>query len=136
MDDKALYRQKRQAQLDEWKADVAKLRARAAGAKADAQIEMNSVHGISVAGGTFPADIWHLFMQGAFGGMPYLPWPEPKHPAVWSSQDLEYANFGAPPPPKKPKKDKDKPGTTTGPPATTEPPPTTTEPPPTTTSPG
>jgi penicillin-binding protein 1A len=104
----------------------------------NAQIEMNSVHGISVAGGTFPADIWHLFMQGAFGGMPYLPWPEPKHPAVWSSQDLEYANFGAPPPPKKPtkEKDKNKPGTTTGPPATTEPPPTTTEPPPTTTSPG
>jgi len=41
MDDKALYRQKRQAQLDEWKADVAKLRARAAGARADAQIEIN-----------------------------------------------------------------------------------------------
>jgi hypothetical protein len=41
MDDKELYRQKRQAQLDEWKADVAKLRARAAGAKADAQIEIN-----------------------------------------------------------------------------------------------
>jgi penicillin-binding protein 1A len=104
----------------------------------NAQIEMNSVHGITVAGGTFPADIWHLFMQGAFGGMPYLSWPEPKNPAVWSSQDLEYANFGAPPPPPKPKKDKDKnkPGTTTGPPATTEPPPTTTEPPPTTTSPG
>ena len=41
MNDKELYRQKYQAQLDEWKADVAKLRARAAGAKADAQIEMN-----------------------------------------------------------------------------------------------
>ena len=41
MDDKALYRQKRQAQLDEWKADVAKLRAKAAGAKAGAQIEID-----------------------------------------------------------------------------------------------
>lgn len=41
MNDKELYRQKYQAQLDEWKADVAKLKARAAGAKADAQIEMN-----------------------------------------------------------------------------------------------
>jgi hypothetical protein len=41
MNDKELYRQKRQAQLDEWKADVAKLKARAAGAKADAQIELN-----------------------------------------------------------------------------------------------
>jgi penicillin-binding protein 1A len=104
----------------------------------NAQIEMNSVHGITVAGGTFPADIWHLFMEGAFGGMPYQGWPDPRHPAVWSDVDLEYANFGAPPPPKKPKKDKDKnkPGTTTEPPATTEPPPTTTEPPPTTTGPG
>lgn len=41
MNEKELYRQKYQAQLDEWKADVAKLKARAAGAKADAQIEMN-----------------------------------------------------------------------------------------------
>ncbi|HEY5999309.1 MAG TPA: hypothetical protein VI078_08415 [bacterium] len=41
MNEKELYRQKRQAQLDEWKADIAKLRARAAGAKADAQIEIN-----------------------------------------------------------------------------------------------
>jgi penicillin-binding protein 1A len=104
----------------------------------NAQIEMNSVHGIAVAGGTFPADIWHLFMQGAFGGMPYIGWPDVKKSAVWADVDLEYANFGAPPPPKKPKKDKDKnkPGTTTEPPATTEPPPTTTEPPPTTTGPG
>jgi len=41
MSEKELYRQKYQAQLDGWKADVAKLKARAAGAKADAQIEMN-----------------------------------------------------------------------------------------------
>jgi len=41
MNEKELYRQKHQAQLDEWKAEVARLRARAAGAKADAQIEMN-----------------------------------------------------------------------------------------------
>jgi hypothetical protein len=41
MNDKELYRQKYQAQLDEWRADLDKLRARAAGARADAQIEMN-----------------------------------------------------------------------------------------------
>lgn len=41
MNEKELYRHKYRAQLDEWKADVAKLKARAAGAKADAQIEMN-----------------------------------------------------------------------------------------------
>jgi uncharacterized protein YfiM (DUF2279 family) len=41
MNERELYRQKHQAQLDEWKAEVARFRARAAGAKADAQIEMN-----------------------------------------------------------------------------------------------
>lgn len=41
MSDRELYRQKYQAQLDGWKADLDKLKARAAGAKADAQIEMN-----------------------------------------------------------------------------------------------
>lgn len=41
MTDNELYRQKHQAHLDEWKADIAKLRAKASGAKADAQLAMN-----------------------------------------------------------------------------------------------
>lgn len=41
MNDNELYRQRYQAQLDEWHADIAKLRARVAMAKADAQIAMN-----------------------------------------------------------------------------------------------
>ena len=41
MNDKELYQQKKQAQLDEWKAEVAKLKAKASGASADAQLEMN-----------------------------------------------------------------------------------------------
>ncbi|HEY3378118.1 MAG TPA: coiled coil domain-containing protein [Armatimonadota bacterium] len=41
MNDKELYKQKSQAQLDERKADIAKLKAKAAGTKADAQIAMN-----------------------------------------------------------------------------------------------
>ncbi len=41
MNDKKLYKQKIQAQLDEWKADIAKLKAKASGAEADAQLEMN-----------------------------------------------------------------------------------------------
>ena len=41
MDDKKLYEQKYQAQLDAWKADVAKLKARASEAEADAQLAMN-----------------------------------------------------------------------------------------------
>ena len=41
MGDKELYEQKKQAQLDEWKADLDKLKAKASGASADAQLEMN-----------------------------------------------------------------------------------------------
>ena len=35
-----------------------------------AEIPMTSVHGISVAGGTFPATIWKLFMEQALGSTP------------------------------------------------------------------
>lgn len=41
MNEKELYRQKRQAQLDEWKAGIYKLKAKASGASADAQLELN-----------------------------------------------------------------------------------------------
>jgi chromosome segregation ATPase len=41
MKDKELYERKIQAQLDEWRADLDKLKARAAQASADSQLEMN-----------------------------------------------------------------------------------------------
>lgn len=41
MNEKELYQQKKQAQLDEWKAEVDKLKAKASGASADAQLEWN-----------------------------------------------------------------------------------------------
>lgn len=41
MSDKELYRQKRQAQLDQWRAEVDKLKAKASGVSADVQLEMN-----------------------------------------------------------------------------------------------
>lgn len=41
MSDKELYRQKKQAELDEWQAKVDQLKAKASGASADAQLEMN-----------------------------------------------------------------------------------------------
>jgi hypothetical protein len=41
MNDKDLYQQKKQAQLDEWQAEIDKLKARASMASADAQLEMN-----------------------------------------------------------------------------------------------
>ena len=101
----------------------------------NAQIEMSSVHGIRVAGGTFPATIWNLFMSNAFAGAPYLSWPLPDDPVEWEPFDGEY-DYVPPPPP--PKKDKSKKGKDKGDdePATTEPAATTTEPPPTTTGTG
>ncbi len=41
MSDKELFRQKKQAQLDEWKAELDKLKARASGSSADIQLEIN-----------------------------------------------------------------------------------------------
>jgi len=110
----------------------------------NAQIEMSNVHGIQVAGGSFPATIWQLFMSRAFAGVPYVDWPFPKNPAEWmSSFDGQYAFHGAPEVPKEKEKDEDEddetptssPTTTTAPPppTTAPPPPTTTAPPPTTT---
>jgi len=41
MGEKELYQQKMQAQLDLWKAEIDKLKAKASGASADAQLQMN-----------------------------------------------------------------------------------------------
>ncbi len=41
-----------------------------------AEIPMTSVHGISVAGGTFPAQIWRLFMGSALDGTREWEFPE------------------------------------------------------------
>ena len=41
MDEKQLYEQKRQAQLDEWQAEIDKFKAKASGASADAQLRLN-----------------------------------------------------------------------------------------------
>ena len=41
MNDKELYKQKKQAQLDEWKAELEKLRAKASEASADRKLELN-----------------------------------------------------------------------------------------------
>jgi biopolymer transport protein ExbB/TolQ len=40
MNQKELYQQKKQAQLDEWKAEVDKLKAKASGGSADAQLAL------------------------------------------------------------------------------------------------
>jgi penicillin-binding protein 1A len=49
------------------------------------EIPMESVHGIAVAGGTFPATIWKLFMEAALWKSPVLNWQSPRNPVVWRS---------------------------------------------------
>ena len=44
---------------------------------------MEDVHGIAVAGATYPSYIWHEFMLAAVGNQPYRDFPEPTHPAVY-----------------------------------------------------
>ena len=102
----------------------------------NAQIEMRSVHGIQVAGGTFPASIWNLFMSSVFAGTPPVDWPLPTNPVEWQPFQGQYEYVPPPPPPPEKKKKKDKgkekgeEGEKTTPTATEEeppPPPTTTE---------
>lgn len=51
----------------------------------NARVPMTNVHGISVAGGTFPAMIWHGFMTAALDGKPALEFPVAKTEPVWRS---------------------------------------------------
>jgi penicillin-binding protein 1A len=61
----------------------------------DALREMTSVHGISVAGGTFPAQIWHDYMTVALNGE-CEPVQTPKHPAVYKAFQGRYSQqFGS-----------------------------------------
>ena len=57
----------------------------------DALISMTSVHGISVAGGTFPAQIWHDFMEVALDGHCET-FPEPDDPVEWIPFHGEYTS--------------------------------------------
>jgi penicillin-binding protein 1A len=63
-----------------------------------AEIPMTSVHGISVAGGTFPATIWKLFMESAIGPTPVREFPEAHSEPIWHTFTGQYAHQGAPPP--------------------------------------
>jgi penicillin-binding protein 1A len=48
------------------------------------EIPMESVHGIAVSGGSFPAEIWHSFMEAALAGTPPVEFPEePDEPVEW-----------------------------------------------------
>ena len=91
----------------------------------NAQIEMRSVHGISVSGGSFPAQIWGAFMNAALSGVDPLYWATPKNPAIWSSFQGQYALSGA-----QPTTSETTPSTSTGKTTTGEQPPAPPPPPP------
>jgi penicillin-binding protein 1A len=56
-----------------------------------AQIPMLNVHGIRVAGGTFPAEIWRKFMEKATQELPAVSWETPSQWAIFTSWDRKYA---------------------------------------------
>jgi membrane peptidoglycan carboxypeptidase len=47
------------------------------------EIPMENVHGIAVSGGSFPADIWKLFMEGALESTPETEFREPERWPTW-----------------------------------------------------
>jgi penicillin-binding protein 1A len=104
------------------------------------EIPMESVHGIAVAGGTFPATIWHLFMQAALWRSPVLNWQSPRNPVTWRSfRQGQYGSsyssgsgsyYYAPPPPPAGTTTRGAPPPPPPPPAPVEPPPPPVEPPP------
>src|SRR6187431_55493 len=47
------------------------------------EIPMENVHGIAVSGGSFPAEIWRLFMQRALEGTEPAAFPEPSRWPTW-----------------------------------------------------
>src|SRR3954454_10096151 len=61
----------------------------------NSSVQMRSVHGIEVAGATFPAQIWHNFMQVAHGGYREA-FPQPTTPFVSSPWFGKYSKGGAP----------------------------------------
>jgi membrane peptidoglycan carboxypeptidase len=125
------------------------------------KVPMESIHGIPVTGGSYPAQIWRLFMDSAIGQLEPVDFPEPKDYPEWEEFERgQYArSFGyyqepgytppatttettateptdslpdAPPASQPPPKPKPAPKPQPTTPPPTTPPPPTTEPPPTT----
>jgi membrane peptidoglycan carboxypeptidase len=73
---------------------------------------MENVHGISVSGGSFPAEIWRRFMEPALAGRPARDFPEPRHPVSFRTWErgplaLSYDPYYTPPTPAEPEKAED-----------------------------
>ncbi|HUJ92254.1 MAG TPA: transglycosylase domain-containing protein [Gaiellaceae bacterium] len=63
------------------------------------EIPMLDVHGIAVSGPTFPATIWHLYMETAVGNKPDVPFPPALTQPVWTTWRGQYEYSGAYNPP-------------------------------------
>jgi membrane peptidoglycan carboxypeptidase len=59
------------------------------------EIPMLSVHGITVSGPTFPAQIWHDFMTTAIGPRADVPFPAPRTPPVWTAWHGQWQYSGS-----------------------------------------
>ena len=76
------------------------------------EVPMENVHGISVSGGSFPAEIWRRFMEPALAGRPARDFPEPRHPVSFRPWErgplaLSYDPYYTPPTPAEPEKTDD-----------------------------
>ena len=77
------------------------------------EIPMRNVHGISVSGGSFPAEIWRRFMEPALAGRPVRDFAEPRHQVSFRSWErgptaLSYDPYYTPPTPAEPDEEKPK----------------------------
>ncbi len=66
------------------------------------EIPMENVHGIAVSGGSFPAEIWRLFMERTIGLRPPRDFPEPRTQPEWKPFErgrwaLSYDPYDVPP---------------------------------------
>jgi penicillin-binding protein 1A len=66
------------------------------------EVPMSNVHGISVSGGSFPAEIWRRFMDPALAGLPRRDFRAPLRPVSFRSWErgpwaLSYDPYYAPP---------------------------------------
>ena len=76
------------------------------------EIPMENVHGISVSGGSFPAEIWRRFMEPALAGRRARDFPEPRHPVSFRTWErgplaLSYDPYYTPPTPAEPERTDD-----------------------------
>jgi penicillin-binding protein 1A len=61
-----------------------------------AEIPMLDVHGIAVSGPTFPASIWHLFMESAVGKRKDVPFKKATSTPKWVTWRGQYQYWGTP----------------------------------------